>query len=125
MQVIGTIVKKHGKETKGQNNFTFERVWLRIDETSQYPQTIELQAAGQKANLFDNYPEGATVTVDVNLRGNEYNGKIYNQIQAWRVSGQTETDMQSQAISSYANRHLSPSPQAPSGGGDYSDQMPF
>lgn len=107
MQIKGTVVQVHATEQKG--NFTFRRLWLKIDETTQYPQTIELQASGQKVDILNNIQPGATITCDINLRGNEWNGKIFNTIQVWKVTSEVSTS---------ANPH-------PAGGQDYNDNIPF
>ena len=53
------------------------------DET--YPQDIKLEFVKDKCAILDKYNVGDTVAVSYNLRGNEYNGKYYVNLQAWRI----------------------------------------
>ena len=50
-----------------------------------YPQDIKLEFAKDKCTLMDKASIGQSVTVDFNIRGNEYNGKYYVNLQAWRI----------------------------------------
>lgn len=62
-----------------------------VTTNEQYPQDIKMELVKDKCALLNNYSEGDEVTVDINLRGNEYNGKYYVNIQAWRI-GSNSTD---------------------------------
>lgn len=52
-----------------------------------YTQTIPLEFVKDKCSLLDNFSEGQEVTVQFNLRGNEYNGRYFLSAQAWRIEG--------------------------------------
>ena len=51
-------------------------------------------AARQKAEgeLADDYAEGDVVTVDFDLRGREWNGKYFTNLQAWRMTRGEQAD---------------------------------
>ena len=82
MQVTGTVIKVFPQETKG--NFTFAKCWVKTNE--QYHQTLEVECGGKKADLFNNLNVNDVVTIDINLNGREYNGKVFNKLSAWKLT---------------------------------------
>jgi hypothetical protein len=58
-----------------------------IEETEgKYPQQIKFDAVKDGCDKLDAFSIGDVVTVAYNLRGNEYNGKYYVSLQAWKVT---------------------------------------
>ena len=57
-----------------------------ITTNEQYPQDIKLECIKDKTSLLDGLAEGDDVEVSFNVRGNEYNGKYYVNLQAWRLN---------------------------------------
>ena len=56
-----------------------------IETGDKYPQQIKLEAVKDKCADFDSIPIGSILAVDFNIRGNEYNGKYYVNLQSWKV----------------------------------------
>jgi hypothetical protein len=56
-----------------------------VTTNEQYPQDIKLELVKDKCALLDRYHPGADVKVSFNLRGNEYNGKYFVNLQAWKI----------------------------------------
>ena len=50
-----------------------------------YPQDIKLELIKDKCSVLDTYKVGQDVKVSFNLRGNEFKGKYYVNLQAWRI----------------------------------------
>lgn len=63
-----------------------------------YPQVIKFEVVKEGCERLDAYRIGQEVTVSFNLRGNEYNGKHYVALLAWRI-----TDTQAARSSSKAS----------------------
>ena len=63
----------------------FQKREFVVTTDEQYPQDIELEFVKDKCAILDKYKVGSPVTVSYNLRGNEYNGNYYVNLQAWRV----------------------------------------
>lgn len=66
-----------------------------ITTEEQYPQDLAMDFVKDKCSILDQYNEGDEVEVSINLRGNEYNGKYYVNLQAWKiakVNSNTATD---------------------------------
>ncbi len=54
-------------------------------EDGKYPQDINLEFVQDKVALLDSLQVGQEVTVSFDIRGREYNGRYYNNLQAWKV----------------------------------------
>ena len=57
-----------------------------VTTEDQYPQDIKLELFKEKISLIDGYSANDPVSVDFDIRGNEYNGKYYVSLVAWKVS---------------------------------------
>ena len=57
-----------------------------VTTKEQYPQDVKFELVKDKATEFMQYNKvGQDVEVKFNVRGNEYNGKFYVNLQAWYV----------------------------------------
>lgn len=65
----------------------FQKREFVVTTEGEYPQHIKLEFVKEKCKLLDSYAIGQPVTVGFNVRGNEYNGKYYVSLQAWKISG--------------------------------------
>lgn len=63
----------------------FQKREFVVTTDDQYPQDIKLEFVKDKCGILDTYKVGQDVTVSYNLRGNEYNGKYYVNLNAWRI----------------------------------------
>jgi hypothetical protein len=63
----------------------FTKRVLVLRTTGDYPQTIPFEFTKDRTALLDNLEEGQMVTVHYDIRGNEYNGKFYCNLTAWKV----------------------------------------
>lgn len=91
----------------------FEKREFVVKTNENYPQLIKCELVKDKCSLLDNFQPGQEVTVSINLRGNQYNGKYYVNIQAWRIkeeesnaapSGNIEGKFQEEAIQQLGNQ---------------------
>lgn len=55
-----------------------------------YPQDIIFQLTNDKMDIINPYGVGQEVEVSYNLRGREFNGRYYNTLDAWRVTGEAK-----------------------------------
>ena len=55
-----------------------------------YPQDIIFQLTNDKMDIINPYGVGQEVEVSFNLRGREFNGRYYNTLDAWRVTGEAK-----------------------------------
>ncbi len=89
MEVSGKI--KLINETQTFDSGFSKREFV-VTTSEQYPQDIKLEFTKDKCSLLDMYKEGQDVTVGFNLRGNEYNGKYYVNLQAWKIGHNDGTE---------------------------------
>ena len=54
-------------------------------EDGRYPQDINLEFVQDKVSLLDGLQAGQEVTVSFDIRGREYNGRYFNNLQGWKV----------------------------------------
>jgi hypothetical protein len=92
----------------------FSKREIVVTTQEQYPQDIKLEFVKDKCSVLDKYAEGENVKVSFNLRGNEYNGKYYINLQAWKI----EKD----GVSNENNTQSEYHPQIPESD---SDDLPF
>ncbi|MDH3652272.1 MAG: DUF3127 domain-containing protein, partial [Saprospiraceae bacterium] len=53
--------------------------------TNNYMQYIKFQLTQDRCGLLDPYNEGVTVKVHFDLRGREWNGKYFTNLNAWKL----------------------------------------
>ena len=55
-------------------------------EDGKYPQDISLEFVQDKISLLEGLQPGQEVTVTFDIRGREYNGRYFNNLQGWKIS---------------------------------------
>ena len=70
------------------SGFTKREFVVETDE--KYPQQIKLEAVKEGCDKLDAFNLGDNIKVAFNLRGNEFNGKYYVNLQAWKFDGDGE-----------------------------------
>jgi len=62
-----------------------KREFVITDNADKYPQDIKFECVKDKVELVNSLRVGDPVEVTFDLRGNEYNGKYYVNLAAWKV----------------------------------------
>lgn len=62
-----------------------------VTTQEQYPQDVKLECTQQRVSLLDSLKEGDNVDVFFNVRGNEYNGRYFVNLQAWKIEAAGST----------------------------------
>lgn len=83
MEITGRIKLITDTQTFGSGFTKRECVITTTDD--KYPQDIKLEFIKERCDLLDAYKLGDEVEVSFNIRGNEYNGKYYVQLQGWKI----------------------------------------
>jgi single-strand DNA-binding protein len=81
-EVAGKLHKKFDTENKTD---TFQAREFVIVVEGNYPQFVKFQLVQDRCSLVDNFEEGEMITVHFDLRGREWNGKYFTNLNAWRV----------------------------------------
>ena len=84
MTVAGKVHLIGQTESVGNNGFTKRQIVIETSE--QYPQKVAIDFVKDKCSILDKFSIGQQVTVDVNVRGSEYNGKFYVNLQGWKIN---------------------------------------
>ena len=62
-----------------------------ITTMEQYPQDIKFSALKEKSEQLGQFSEGDVLNVKFDLRGREYNGQFYVDLNAWRIERGDQT----------------------------------
>lgn len=62
-----------------------------VTTQEQYPQDVKFEVIKERIDMIDQLKVGDEVTVHFNIRGNEYQGKYFVNLQAWRIEKGTGT----------------------------------
>lgn len=81
-QAEGVLHKVFDEEQKSERFKAREFV---IETEDQYPQFIKFQLVNDKCDLANGHNEGERVKVSFDLRGREWNGKYFTNLQAWKI----------------------------------------
>jgi hypothetical protein len=75
--------KKYETENKS-GSFQAREFVIEID-SGNYAQFIKFQLVQDRCALLDDYQEGQPIKVHFDLRGREWNGKYFTNLNAWRL----------------------------------------
>lgn len=79
-----------------------KREMVVIVEDGKYPQEINLEFVQDKVRLLDNVQVGQEVTVTFDIRGREYNGRYFNNLQGWKIATSHDATAYSSEGASFA-----------------------
>lgn len=68
-----------------------KREFVVTSEEDRFPQDIKFECIKDKASLLDGIEPGQRVTVSFDVRGNEYKGRYFVNLSAWRIEPAAET----------------------------------
>lgn len=85
MNVKGKIKSVGNTENKSAK-FSVRTFVLELE--GKYPELVEFQLVNNNTILIDPFSVGDEIEVDFNLKGREYNGRVYNSLQAWKIAGE-------------------------------------
>jgi hypothetical protein len=82
-ELNGTVIEIFEAQTFG-SGFT-KREFVVSDDADKYPQSIKFECVKEKVELVDKLNKGDKVKVTFDIRGNEWKGKYYVNLAAWKV----------------------------------------
>ena len=127
----GKIEKIFDTESKSAT-FTAREFVIEVAD-GQYPQMVKFQLVQDKCSLIDDYREGEQIEVDFDLRGREWNGKYFTNLQAWKITrageGSGESGGQAGGQAGGESSSASAADKAPAASSaataDFDDDIPF
>jgi hypothetical protein len=82
-EITGKLHKKFDTEKKTE---TFQaREFVILVEEGNYPQYVKFQLTQDRCSLVDSFDEGQSIKVSFDLRGREWQGKYFTNLNAWRI----------------------------------------
>ncbi|MFK7855367.1 MAG: DUF3127 domain-containing protein, partial [Granulosicoccus sp.] len=117
----GKIVKIFDAEQKSAS-FQAREFVIEVAD-GQYPQMVKFQLVQDKCDLVNDYSEGDSIEVDFDLRGREWNGKYFTNLQAWRIARAGEGEGDSGGGQSQPG--TASKPETSSASADFDDDIPF
>jgi hypothetical protein len=99
-EVIGKVIVLGNTEEVGQNGFT--KRMLVVETAEQYSQKLAIDFVKDKTTILDSYKVGDEVKVSVNLRGTEYNGRYFVNLQGWKIEKQGDNNQPSAEFDPFA-----------------------
>jgi len=82
-EVEGKLHKKFDTENK-TNTFQAREFVIEVADGN-YPQFVKFQLTQDRCPLIDGHEEGEMIKVYFDLRGREWNGKYFTNLNAWRL----------------------------------------
>lgn len=83
--ITGTVKVLNATEQVTEK-FAKKEVVVTIDEGSNYPQHISIQAINDKISLLDSVNVGDNVTIVANINGRESKGRYYNSLTIFKLT---------------------------------------
>lgn len=94
-----------------------------------YPQMIKFQLTQDRCSIIDNMEEGQMIKVHFDLRGREWNGKYFTNLNAWKVEAPTAVEEPAPQDAGWGDGSFPSANDEPTGGsgggGGFNDQLPF
>jgi len=86
--VSGVVERVGDVEEVGSNGFTKRLLVIEVED-GQYSQKIPVEALKDKTSLFDGLNIGDNVTAYVNMRGSEWNDRVFLSLNCWKVESES------------------------------------
>ncbi len=130
-------IKKIGELQEFSGGFTKREIVLTIGD--KYPQDVAFEAVKDMTDELDQFRPGDELTICFNLRGREWEGRHFVNLQAWRFENHVAMATESPVVAPAAQtaqsttpaatqepiRQASPEPRTIAVGEGESDQIPF
>jgi single-strand DNA-binding protein len=82
--IFGKVLRVGDIETVGSNSFQKRELILEVQD-GQYLQTPKLTATGDRVKILDGLTTSDEVTAHFNVRGREWQGKYFTDLEVWKV----------------------------------------
>ena len=96
------------QEAKTFDSGFTKREMVVVVEDGKYPQEINIEFVQDKVGLLENLQPGQEVTVSFDIRGREYNGRYFNNLQGWKITAPEGGDFAAGGGQAQASPHFPP-----------------
>jgi hypothetical protein len=107
-----------------------KREFVITTDSDKYPQDLKFEVVKDNCGKLDAFQAGDSVTVAFNLRGNEFKGKYYVGLTAWKVEANGSQGPRDRTPADAYKKTVTEPPAPPKGGyqpdpADTTDDIPF
>ena len=102
-----------------------KREMVVIVEDGKYPQEINLEFVQDKVGLLDTIHVDQEVTVTFDIRGREYEGRYFNNLQGWKLVAGGVAEPAAAAPAAAPADETNPKRDVPADFDEYEDDIPF
>lgn len=120
-EIEGKLHKKFDTESKSAS---FQAREFVIETEGTYPQFVKFQLTQDRCGLIETYQEGQMIKVHFDLRGREWNGKYFTNLNAWRIEAATAASSEVAADPMPNDEDFPSASDEPATQG-YADDLPF
>ena len=122
-ELEGKLHKKFDTESKTP---TFQARDFVVElNNGNYPQYIRLQLTQDRCSIIDSVEEGETIKVHFDLRGREWNGKYFTNLNAWKVEKPLANETPAPQDTDWGDGAFPSAGDEPQGNAGFNDQLPF
>lgn len=121
--IEGKLIKKYDTESKSPTFQTREFV-IEIS-AGNYPEFVKFQLTQDRCAVVEPYNEGDRIRVFFDLRGREWQGKYFTNLNAWKVEGQSAVPTASKASGGSSFSDFPTVDSEPAINMDMNDDLPF
>jgi single-strand DNA-binding protein len=89
-KITGTVKKVGEIKEYGSNGFTKREFVIKTEE--KYPQEVKLELYKEDCGMIDAFNIGDSLEATFNIKGNEYKGNYYVNLQAWKIAKSSESN---------------------------------
>ena len=83
-EITGTLITRSEIETKGES-FNVRTFGIKVQDGGKYDNYASFQLTQERCKLIEDFNRGDEIKVYFDLRGRQWNDKIFTNLQAWRV----------------------------------------
>ena len=100
-EIEGKLLRKYDTESKSAK-FQAREFVIEIQDGA-YPQFIKFQLTQDRCSLIDSANEGEQIKVHFDLRGREWQGRYFTNLNAWRIEKPTPVEAAAPAAAPAGN----------------------
>jgi single-strand DNA-binding protein len=118
-EITGTLLTRSETETKGES-FRVRTFGIKVSDGGQYENFASFQLTQDRCAIIDDLQKGDEIKVHFDLRGRQWQEKIFTNLNAWRVEKVSAASPDAVVASTTATPAATPEPVA-----EASSDLPF
>ena len=83
-EITGTLLNRSETETKGES-FQVRTFGIKVSDGGKYDNYASFQLTQERCKLIEDFAQGDEIKVYFDVRGRQWQQKIFTNLQAWRI----------------------------------------